>query len=188
MNDARDAAASPTWRAFIGLGANLGDRFALLSAALDALAHTPGCELRAVARVYETVPVGGATLPFLNSAVELRTSLEPLALMRHLLSIESAQGRRRSELPGVILDRPLDLDLLAGLRDAEPVVLDSPELILPHPRAAGRDFALAPLCELCPSMPIDGRPLHRHLAALGPGSRAYLGIHTRALRLVTDAR
>ncbi len=132
-----------TLRAVVGLGANLGDRMATIRAAARALALVSNVEGRS--RVYETVPVGGPPQPpFLNAAVLLAYPGEPLALLDDLLAIEGRSGRLRVERWG---PRTLDLDLLW----IDGVALNTPRLVVPHPRLHERAFALAPLLELVPN-------------------------------------
>lgn len=129
---------------FVALGANLGDRAATLAAAREAIAAIDGVRLVAASGDYETDPVGGpADQPqYLNAVVELVCELEPEALLVELRRIEDAHGRQRTVVDG---PRTLDLDLLLfGARQIE-----TPDLIVPHPRMWGREFVLAPLREVC---------------------------------------
>jgi 2-amino-4-hydroxy-6-hydroxymethyldihydropteridine diphosphokinase len=138
-------------RAYVGLGANLGDRSAMLRAALEQLAAEPGVSLVAVSSVRETDPVGPVDQPrFLNAAAALDTELSPRELLDRLLGIERRLGRTR-EGPR-FGPRTIDLDLL--LYGAER--LDEPGLQLPHPRLHERLFALEPLFELAPSLVVPG--------------------------------
>lgn len=166
-------ATRPPWRAFVGLGASLDDQRLHLEAALAALADTPGVELRAHSRLYRTRPVGAAQNLFSNAAAELRCTLAPLALMQRLLEIEAERGRVRDGTRG---DRSLDLDLLAGLSEDGPLQVETPALTLPHPRAHDRDFALAPLCELAPSLELAGSTVCEQLRALPAAARTVLAI------------
>jgi 2-amino-4-hydroxy-6-hydroxymethyldihydropteridine diphosphokinase len=133
---------SPT-RAFIGLGANLGDREAAIRHALLLLDRTPGCRVTRVSRLRETRPVGGPPqADFLNGVAELATTLEPRALLATLQDLERRAGRRAPrERDG---PRPLDLDLLL-FGDAR---IREPDLVVPHPRIGERAFVLEPLREL----------------------------------------
>ncbi|HEY7832409.1 MAG TPA: 2-amino-4-hydroxy-6-hydroxymethyldihydropteridine diphosphokinase [Ktedonobacterales bacterium] len=133
--------APPTTRtAYLGLGSNLGDRAATLRAAVDALAAH--LRILAVSSLYDTAPQLVTDQPrFLNAALAGTTELEPLALLHAVKAIETALGR----VPGPRFGpRALDIDLL--LLDG--IVLDTPELTLPHPRLAERAFALLPLAEI----------------------------------------
>lgn len=143
-------------RAYVGLGANLGDREATIRRAVELLGAEPGIEVVAVSTLRETDPVGHADQPsFLNGAVAVETELEPRVLLDRLLAVERELGRVRDE--GLRYGpRTIDLDLLLyGDR-----VLDEPGLTVPHPRLAERRFALEPLHELDPSLSLpDGRPV-----------------------------
>jgi len=125
--------------AYIALGSNLGDREALLLEALRLLHAHPAVAVARVSAIYETDPVGMTDQPaFLNMAAALRTTLEPLPLLRELLAVENRLGRVRDVRWG---PRTIDLDLLLyGGR-----TLDSEELTLPHPRMMERAFVLVPL-------------------------------------------
>jgi 2-amino-4-hydroxy-6-hydroxymethyldihydropteridine diphosphokinase len=143
-------------RAYVGVGANLGDRERTIRAAIAAL---PG--VAAVSSLRETEPVGVADQPrFLNGAVALDTAMTARELLDCLLAIERALGRERRERWG---PRTIDLDLLLYGEEA----LDEPGLTVPHPRLHERRFALAPLAELDPELVIPGRgPVRDALAEL----------------------
>ncbi len=119
---------------FVALGSNLGDRAGHLSAARTALAALPGTRLLACSDVEETAPLGPAGQgPYLNQIVAVHTTLEPLELLDHLLSIERAHGRVRGERWAA---RTLDLDIVAyGDRH-----MHDHRLRVPHPELANRDF------------------------------------------------
>jgi 2-amino-4-hydroxy-6-hydroxymethyldihydropteridine diphosphokinase len=139
-------------RAYVGLGANLGDRSAMLRAALEQLAAEPGVTVVAVSTVRETEPVGLVDQPrFLNAAAALDTELTPRELLDRLLGIERRLGRTR-EGPR-FGPRTIDLDLLL-YGDEE---LDEPGLQVPHPRLHERLFALEPLFELDPRLVVPAR-------------------------------
>jgi 2-amino-4-hydroxy-6-hydroxymethyldihydropteridine diphosphokinase len=138
-------------RAFIGLGANLGDREGTLRRALDLLA-VEGVEIVAVSRFRETDPVGVVDQPrFLNGAAEVETSRSARELLETLLGIERELGRVRDDTRWG--PRTIDLDLL--LYDDQ--VVDEPGLRVPHPRLHERRFALEPVAELDPSARIPGQ-------------------------------
>ncbi len=129
----------------MSLGSNLGDREALLAFAVEQLRAGRGMRVQAVSALYETDPVGPPPQQaYLNAVVELRTRLEPRALLERLLAIEQRAGRRRSGVRNEA--RRLDLDLLLY----DDLVLDEPGLVVPHPRLHARAFALEPLCDLAP--------------------------------------
>ncbi len=149
-------------RAYVGLGANLGDRAATLTRAIDLLADRPAIDVVGVSSFRETDPVGYLDQPrFLNAAVAVETSLAPAALLATLLEVERELGRVR-EGPRYG-PRTVDLDLLL----MDDLVLDEPGLELPHPRLHERVFALEPLAELDPELVVPGRgPVRQLLLAL----------------------
>ena len=139
-------------RAYVGLGANLGDREATLRRAVALLAEVDGVDVIAVSELRETEPVGVLDQPrFLNGAAAIDTTLEPRALLDALLRIERALGRiRGDERWG---PRTIDLDLLLH----GGAVIDEPGLTVPHARLHERRFVLEPLAELDPDLEIPGR-------------------------------
>ena len=140
--------------AYVGLGSNLGDREAIIRAAVEAL---PG--VVAVSQLRETDPVGVTEQPaFLNGAVVLETDLSARELLDLLLAVERRLGRERRERWG---PRTIDLDLL--LFGAE--TIDEPGLTVPHPRLHERRFALEPLAELDPELTVPGRGAVKDLLA-----------------------
>ncbi len=149
-------------RAYVGLGANLGDRAAMLHAALEQLAAEPGVELVAVSEFRETEPVGIVDQPrFLNGAAALETELPPRELLARLLAVERRLGRTR-EGPR-FGPRTIDLDLLLYGNERH----TETSLELPHPRLHERLFALEPLAELDPGLVVPGRgPLAEIIAGL----------------------
>ncbi|MFM2069184.1 MAG: 2-amino-4-hydroxy-6-hydroxymethyldihydropteridine diphosphokinase [Pseudomonadota bacterium] len=155
------AAELPTgWRrAWIGLGANLGDARATLEAACAALAMLPQSRWVARSSWYGSAPVDATGPTFLNAVAVLDSGLEPLALLDALQAIELAHGRER---PYRNAPRTLDLDLL--LYGAAP--LDQPRLQLPHPRLHQRAFVLAPLVELEPALQLAQGPVAALLDAI----------------------
>lgn len=129
-------------QAFIGAGANLGDRAAALRGAIDRLRASPGVMTVEPSSLYETSPVGVRDQPmFLNLVAGVETNLSPEQLLTLLLAIEQAFGRARTERWG---PRTLDLDLLAF----EDETRATSSLQLPHPRMLDRKFVVAPLQEL----------------------------------------
>jgi 2-amino-4-hydroxy-6-hydroxymethyldihydropteridine diphosphokinase len=159
-------------RAYVGLGANLGDAPATLAAAVHALAALPGVRLRGVSRLYRTRPVGVADQPdFHNAVVALDVPAGPdpetgaLALLIALKQIERAFGRQKRRRWG---PRELDLDLLVfgphriraerpdAARSLDPAKGDLHWLEVPHPGAHERLFVLAPLAEVAPRLKPPG--------------------------------
>ena len=139
-------------RAYIGLGANLGDREATIRRAVALLEAEQGIEVVAVSQLRETEPVGVIDQPrFLNGAAALETSLSARELLETLLRIERILGRVRDGTRWG--PRAIDLDLLL-FGDQE---IDEPGLRVPHPFLHERAFALAPLVELDSGARIPGR-------------------------------
>lgn len=139
-------------RAYVGLGANLGDRERTLHDAVAALDAQEGIEVVAVSTLRETEPIGVGEQPlFLNGAAALNTTLQAPELLERLLAVEQRFGRVR--IPGKHGPRTLDLDLL--LYGDE--LIDEPGLTVPHPRLHERRFVLEPLAELDPGLVVPGR-------------------------------
>lgn len=165
-------------RAFIGIGSNLGDRAAHLRDATQRVSGLPATRLMRQSSIYETEPVGDVSGPFLNSVVEIETDLAADALMRRLLAIERAMGRkrtggrRRTSARGPYRPRVIDLDLL--FFDNE--VIDEPRLQVPHPRLHERRFVLAPMAELAPTLihPLRNVSISELLARLRAPERVTL--------------
>ena len=130
----------------MALGSNLGDRAAHLAHARARLGALPGTRLVAASRVEETAPLGPvAQPPYLNQMVLLETRLEPAELLAHCWTIESERGRERRERWG---PRTLDLDIVRyGTRTVQ-----TPDLTIPHPELANRDFWQREIAEL------EGKP------------------------------
>jgi 2-amino-4-hydroxy-6-hydroxymethyldihydropteridine diphosphokinase len=149
-------------RAYVGLGANLGDREATIRRALALLAEEPGIRVVAVSSLRETDPVGYADQPrFLNGAAALETELSARELLDRLLAVERELGRVRGEGPR-FGPRPIDLDLLLYGEET----IDEPGLTVPHPRLGERRFVLEPLRELDPELTLpDGRRVRDLLQA-----------------------
>jgi 2-amino-4-hydroxy-6-hydroxymethyldihydropteridine diphosphokinase len=137
-------------RAWVGLGANLGDAAATLEAALGDLERLPGTTLARRSSLYRSAPVDAAGPDFVNAVAGLDTALDADALLDHLLRVEARHGRQRN---GRNAPRTLDLDLLL-FGDA---VVATPRLHVPHPRMVERAFVLAPLVECAPDATIPGR-------------------------------
>ena len=128
---------------FVGLGANLGDRQSTLRDALVALSALPSTRLLRVSPLYRSAPVDAGGPDYLNAVAELATQLAPHALLQSLQAIEHAAGRER---PYRNAPRTLDLDIL-WFGDE---VIDTADLVVPHPRMAERAFVLRPLADLAP--------------------------------------
>jgi 2-amino-4-hydroxy-6-hydroxymethyldihydropteridine diphosphokinase len=148
---ARSAFPSPV-HAFLGLGANLGDRLATLRSAVRDLGELG--EVRARSSLWETAAVGPPP-DYYNAAVELVTRWTPAELLAGLHAIEARHGRVRPAMRNA--PRTLDLDILLWGEE----VFELPELVVPHPRLAERAFVLEPLGEIAGSLrhPVLGRSI-----------------------------
>lgn len=181
----RPGLPAPGQPAFVALGSNVGDRRAHLEAALAALVATPGVRVAAVSAAYQNPPVGGPPQDdYWNAVAELVTTLPPEALAARLHAIEAAAGRVRT-VPAA--PRTLDLDLLSCGDE----VSRTPALELPHPRATGRAFVLAPWAELAPDavVPGTGATVLAHATRLrGRDPAAFAALRRAALLRVVTPR
>lgn len=132
----------------IALGSNLGNREVTLHAALSALDVLPETRLSRHSRWYRSLPIGIAASrrEFLNGTALVDTALDPQTLLECLQRIETEHGRRHEQQWA---DRTLDLDLLLY----NELVLDTPALMIPHPRMSFRRFMLEPAAEIAGTMP-----------------------------------
>ncbi|HMO46400.1 MAG TPA: 2-amino-4-hydroxy-6-hydroxymethyldihydropteridine diphosphokinase [Rubrivivax sp.] len=136
-------------RAFVGVGANLGDALATVRAALQALGRLPLTQCIACSSLYRSAPVDAGGPDYVNAVAELRTALAPHELLRRLQAIEARFGRVRSVRNA---PRTLDLDLLLYGQQLR----HDAELTLPHPRLHLRAFVLEPLAELDAALSLPG--------------------------------
>lgn len=138
-------------RAYVALGSNLDEPEAQVRNALAALGELPATRLLRTSRLYRTPPWGMLDQPwFVNSAAALDTELAPAALMQALQELELRSGRERGAQRWG--PRRIDLDLLLY----DDLVIDTPELQLPHPRLAERAFVLVPLADLAKDLTLPG--------------------------------
>jgi 2-amino-4-hydroxy-6-hydroxymethyldihydropteridine diphosphokinase len=139
--------------ALIAFGGNVGDARATLDRALDAFCHAPDVWLTARSSDYRTPPWGIEDQPpFINLCVAVATTLAPRALLAHAQAVERTFGRDRAKEQRWG-PRTVDIDILAY----DDVMLDTPELTLPHPRMFERAFVLVPLAEIAPERIIAGK-------------------------------
>ena len=138
-------------RAVLSLGSNLGNSAEILSSAAEALNEVS--EVIALSSFYQTRPVGGPPQPdFINAVIIIETSLEPEELLLVAQAIEGAHGRERNENTVKWGPRFLDVDLIK----CDEMLINSPDLTIPHPRAHEREFVLRPWNEIDPTANLPG--------------------------------
>jgi len=130
-------------RTAIALGSNMGNSPAILAGALEALAQISGITIQAKSSWYRTKAIGPTQPDYLNGCAILSVQISPQALLAQLLAVEQEFGRVRQEHWG---PRTLDLDLLLY----DDLILQQPNLQIPHPRMTERAFVLVPLVEIAP--------------------------------------
>jgi 2-amino-4-hydroxy-6-hydroxymethyldihydropteridine diphosphokinase len=154
---------------YLSLGSNVGDREHMLGEALRLL-ESPGLHVVRVSPVYETEPQEFKNQPwFLNLVAEIQTSLFPMQLLTRLRKIERKLGRKRTVEKG---PRSIDIDILLYGES----VIDSQDLVVPHPRMHERRFVLQPLADLAPDLrhPVLRRSVKELLAGVtGQAIRAH---------------
>ena len=141
---------SPGVEAYVGLGSNLGDRRALLEAAIGDIAAIEATQLLACSAIYESPAYEADGGAYLNAVVRVRTALDAATLLERLQAVERHHGRER---PYRNAPRTLDLDLLLYGDERH----DGATLTVPHPRLHERAFVLVPLAELAPGLVVPGR-------------------------------
>ena len=140
--------SDPVTIAYLGLGSNLGDRLAAIMDGIESLDGAEGVNVRRVATILETEPVGvEGHEPYLNTVVEIESTLSPGALLEACLAVERSMGRERVD-GGPVEPRVLDIDLLLIVGQ----LVDEPGLQVPHPRMHERAFVLVPMVELAPDL------------------------------------
>jgi 2-amino-4-hydroxy-6-hydroxymethyldihydropteridine diphosphokinase len=142
------------YRAFIGIGSNLGDRKANFSEAVERIQKLAKTRILKQSSLYESEPLGDAKTWFVNAVIEIETEAPAEELLKRLKAIEVTMGRKRvrGKRWG---SRVIDLDILFFNNQ----IINKRTLKVPHPELQNRRFVLAPLCELAPQM------VHPQLAA-----------------------
>lgn len=146
--------------AFLLIGGNMGDVRTNLDHAIRSISKTCG-QVIAISSIYQTAAWGKTDQPdFLNQAVQIHTTLDPIELLHEVLQIERDMGRERVEKYG---PRSIDIDIIFY----EQCILDLRELTIPHPQVANRRFALTPLAEIAPTYihPVLGKTIQALLTS-----------------------
>jgi len=162
-----------TYRVFLGLGSNLGEREVQLNKATHALQTLDGVKVIWTSSVYETDPYGKTDQPkFLNASVELETGLSPKELYPRLKELEFQLGRTVSERWG---PREIDIDILVY----DGLVYEDDVLTVPHPDLEKRKFVLIPLNEIAPDLvhPVNGMTVAEMTAACRDTGRVVTSLH-----------
>ena len=129
-------------RCYIGVGSNLGDRERNIENAIQKLREARSIDIKRTSQIYETEPVGGGPQPrYLNGVIEIETGIAPRELLCVLQRIERELGRVRLVKNG---PRTIDLDILTYGEEK----IDEPDLKVPHPKMAEREFVQRPLKDL----------------------------------------
>lgn len=154
-------------KAYLGIGTNIGNREENLKNALLSLNLLPTTKVTAISCVYETEPVGYARqADFLNMAVEIETELTAQNIIGACLGIEAGLGRIRNIKNG---PRIIDIDLLLY----EDEIINTPSLVLPHPRMFEREFVIRPLLDIDFENPLFNREWAEN-ELTGNGIKKYL--------------
>jgi len=145
--------------AYVGIGSNLGDKYANCLKAIEIVDNIPGCRVMAQSDFFRTDPVGVEGHDwYVNGAISLETDLSAHELLNNLLSIEANLGRKRNKKWE---PRTIDLDILLFGQD----VIDEKDLTIPHPLMHLRKFVLMPMVQLVPNLvhPVLGNTLEELL-------------------------
>jgi len=151
-----------TSEVFIGLGSNIGDRLEYLRSAVRALQELDGTRVAAVSSVVESEPWGVSEQPaFANAVIRILTTIPALQLLHAVKDIETNLGRRAHVRYG---PRVIDLDILLYAHE----IVAMPDLIVPHPRLAEREFVVVPLLSIAPGVTMPaGVPISLETATQG---------------------
>ena len=151
--------------AYIGIGSNLGNKISNCRSAIEEMGHVPGCQVAACSSLFKTEPEGVTEQDwYVNCVSQLTTDLSPIQLIKALLSIEHAMGRRRKKRWEA---RIIDLDILLFGQE----VIGLHDLVIPHSLLHERRFVLEPLAQLAPEFihPVLKTTIRRLLHGLPKG-------------------
>lgn len=138
---------------YLGLGVNLGDGIKTIDAAISTLSSMPGIYCEAKSSMYRTEPIEANGPDFTNAVICIRTQLELFETMRLCWELEKNAARVRIYRNA---PRPLDIDLLFARSANGPIYMNTPQLILPHPRFSKRAFVLVPWIEISGDWTLPG--------------------------------
>jgi 2-amino-4-hydroxy-6-hydroxymethyldihydropteridine diphosphokinase len=161
-------------RAYLALGANLGDRLAALAEAVRRLSAASQVAIESTSRVYESDPVGPAQTDYLNAVIGVETGRSARGLLEAALDVERSMGRVRGERWG---PRTIDIDVLSYGRSS----IEELDLVVPHPRMHERGFVLVPLLELDPDPVLPGGRSAGAIRPVGPGWSGRVRLFSAAL-------
>lgn len=161
--------------AYIGIGSNMGDPLNNCQKAIDLVDHMDGTQVTGISPFYRTEPVGDTTQDwYVNGVIRMETTFEPEGLLRSLMSIEANMGRvrRRKWEPRII-----DLDILLYGNE----VIETKDLLVPHPLMHQRGFVLVPMGQLDPGLihPVLKKSMAQLLGDLGPEGEAVVPLCCR---------
>lgn len=156
-------------RAYIGVGSNQGEKEENCRRAAREVGRLPETRVREVSALYATEPWGPASEWYVNGVLGVETGLGPQDLLKHCQQVERKMGRRPAAVRWA--DRIIDLDILFF----DDMILERPDLILPHPELHRRRFVLVPLCEVAPDRkhPRLGLDVRALLARVEDGRRVH---------------
>ena len=133
---------------YLSLGTNMGDRRKNLSSALELIGHEVGTVVSA-SDIIETEPWGfESSNMFLNMVAKVETHLQPIEVLHATQKIEHTLGRDKKSVDGEYQNRPIDIDILLY----DDLVMNTPELTIPHPLMYQREFVMKPLAQIAPEL------------------------------------